>query len=472
MASDNTSHEAPSSSSGSRPSTTATSTPARAITISTDRSTDRSSALRILNGNSITDERKPHRTQSLSVTVPKSSPIHNRAASVATSSPAGRKRLSLSFPVLPPGYDPPPRNSYTPSIASTTRDSPGTSSGDVSPEDSASFLTVLAAQERRVLELREELNKAETELTKLKRQWANHEANKTRMEILNPGSFIAPQRVLGSDRGGALSSPTNREEYQRRQKTANSAAAGRKILPSQRHQRTLSLLSPERADFRQPFPRPSDVEEGEEPPSRKRHSMITPSVASETATSAAAAAAAARAQSLDLPSDRPKNSQESFITTGQQIAADFRDGLWSFLEDLKQVTVGDDTPRSAYPSVSRSNTTNGTNPNTVRRVSSKSNLRSTTTANSPDRDRIVPPTMERRPTTSKSKKRHSTILPPDEAEALLIDFSSDEAEREPSFRWSSSTTLSDFPDANGIITPPSRGSTPRTSTRFVYLCFP
>jgi hypothetical protein len=472
MASDNTSHEAPSSSSGSRPSTTATSTPARAITISTDRSTDRSSALRILNGNSITDERKPHRTQSLSVTVPKSSPIHNRAASVATSSPAGRKRLSLSFPVLPPGYDPPPRNSYTPSIASTTRDSPGTSSGDVSPEDSASFLTVLAAQERRVLELREELNKAETELTKLKRQWANHEANKTRMEILNPGSFIAPQRVLGNDRGGALSSPTNREEYQRRQKTANSAAAGRKILPSQRHQRTLSLLSPERADFRQPFPRPSDVEEGEEPPSRKRHSMITPSVASETATSAAAAAAAARAQSLDLPSDRPKNSQESFITTGQQIAADFRDGLWSFLEDLKQVTVGDDTPRSAYPSVSRSNTTNGTNPNTVRRVSSKSNLRSTTTANSPDRDRIVPPTMERRPTTSKSKKRHSTILPPDEAEALLIDFSSDEAEREPSFRWSSSTTLSDFPDANGIITPPSRGSTPRTSTRFVYLCFP
>ncbi|CCX10490.1 Protein of unknown function [Pyronema omphalodes CBS 100304] len=72
--------------------------------------------------------------------------------------------------------------------------------------------------------------------------------------------------------------------------------------------------------------------------------------------------------------------------------------------------------------------------------------------------------MERRPTTSKPKKRHSTILSPDEAEALLIDFSSDEAEREPSFRWSSSTTLSDFPDANGIITPPSRGSTPRTST--------
>lgn len=42
------------------------------------------------------------------------------------------------------------------------------------PADSISFLIALAAQERRVLELREELHKADEDLEKLKKQRAVH----------------------------------------------------------------------------------------------------------------------------------------------------------------------------------------------------------------------------------------------------------------------------------------------------------
>ena len=49
--------------------------------------------------------------------------------------------------------------------------------------DSNTFLTALASQERRVLELKEELQKAETDLEKLKRQWTTHEAAKKRNEL-------------------------------------------------------------------------------------------------------------------------------------------------------------------------------------------------------------------------------------------------------------------------------------------------
>ncbi|KAF8253025.1 hypothetical protein K440DRAFT_273938 [Wilcoxina mikolae CBS 423.85] len=394
---------------------------------------------------------RPQRTQSLSVTVPRIQTAHARAASVATSSPAGRKRLSLSFPVLPPGYDPPPRNHSpaTPSSSSVGLTTPP--NGDVSPEDSASFLTILAAQERRVLELREELSKAESELTKLKRQWANHEANKSRYEVHNSG-VTTPQRT-GRDMRDAMTSPTNREEFQRRQQRGVTGSSSRKVLPSQRHQRTLSLLSPDR-EFRQSFPRPKDLDSDSASAISKKRASLNAKESSSTSLSA-------RAQSLDLP-DRPK-SQDLFIKTGQQIAADFRDGLWTFLEDLKQATVGEDTPRAPTPNTTTATTSR---PNTVRRISSKANLRSSST------EKLNGTSLERRHSKENRKSSRKGKLP--ETEESLIDFSQDNDQlqsrddRDPSFRWSSST-LSDYPDPSGIMTPPSRASTPRTSTRLVSL---
>jgi hypothetical protein len=348
---------------------------------------------------------QPTRPRSLIVNASNPQPPHIRAASIATSRPAARKRLSLSFPVLPPGYNPPSRHSpATPSVSGTT--TPSQSSSEANPDDSSAFLTVLAAQERRVLELKEELSKAETELTKLKRQWANHEANKSRYEIALNSGLTSPR-----GNGDILTSPTSRAEFERRQRATGS---GRKVLPSQRHQRALSLLSPERSEFRQPFPR-SKVADADADP-RKRQSLRSPPPLKESGLS--------RTQSLTLP-ERPKN-HDVLLKTGQQIAADFRDGLWTFLEDLKQATVGEDIPRAPPP-------------RSVRKTSSKASLRANGGV-----------ALQRKPSRESRKSAHR--------EESLIDFGQDDDLSESNFRWSTSTT-------DSIITPPSRASTPRTSTR-------
>ena len=392
-------------------------------------------------------QHRPQRTQSLSATLPRIQTSHTRSASVATSSSSGRKRLSLSFPVLPPGCDPPPRN-YSPatplssSVGLTTPPN-----GDVSPEDSSAFLTALAAQERRVLELREELSKAESELAKLKRQWTNHEANKSRHELLGSG-LSTPQRA--ATMRDAMTSPTNREEFERRQSMRGTAgSSGRKVLPSQRHQRTLSLLAPERTEFRQPFPQPKDLD-SDPAPAKSQGRCPSPNT-----NGPEPASFSARAASLDL-ADRPKG-QDVFIKTGQQIAADFRDGIWTLLEDLRSAAVGDDTARKPPTPAARSNT--------VRRISSKANLRSPSVEKKPDGIAA-----ERRQSKDLRKPRKGKKAA--EIEESPTDSSDQSSVRDagdPSFRWSSgsSATLSDYPDPSGIITPPSRASTPRTSTRLV-----
>lgn len=205
-----------------------------------------------------------------------------------------------------------------------------------------------------------------------------------------------------------MASPTGRAEFQRRQKLA--VGGGGKVLPSQRHQRTLSLLSPVRVqDSRVPFPRPKDLEEEEAgqvaPPMVRRAPRTTP-------------------PPPPLPIERPKN-QDVLLKTGQQIAADFRDGLWTFLEDLKQATVGDEV---AVPQPAAG----------LRRASSSR-------------------TSRERPGVRRGKRV------PDVEEAL-IDFADEEVS---SFRWSSSSAYSDYPELGGTA-PASRSSTPRTSTRCVY----
>jgi hypothetical protein len=354
------------------------------------------------------------RAQSLSVTVPKPQ-SHMRAQSIATSSPA-RKRLSLSFPVLPPGCEPPSRN-RSPTSGTVT---PQTLfPAEIDPDDSAAFLTALAAQERRVLELREELSKAESELTKLKRQWAIHEAKKTRREMALGSSVLTSPTRRGDPRD-SLTSPTTREDFERRRKPTT--GAGRKVLSSQRHTRTLSLLSPERQ------------QQPDTPTMDQDHSQLVEGHAlmnSPSVKESSSSTSPLRTQSLDLPTTRPKN-QDVLLKTGKQMAEDFRDGLWNFIEDLKQATVGEDIMR----------------PPPIRRIPSRSNLRQPSTSTI---------TSLRNATKSKGKEREDD----------LIDLGQDEENQ--NFRWSTSTTLS---DPSGVTTPPSRASTPRTSTRFVPSSFP
>jgi septal ring factor EnvC (AmiA/AmiB activator) len=64
------------------------------------------------------------------------------------------------------------------------------------PNDSNGFLVALAGQERRVLELKEELQKAEDELKRLKKQWAHHEAHKKKAEIRHVEQLQPLQTVV------------------------------------------------------------------------------------------------------------------------------------------------------------------------------------------------------------------------------------------------------------------------------------
>ena len=89
------------------------------------------------------------------------------------------KRLSLTLPVQTDVANASYRTTPSPSKSTFPTTIPEDLASPTGPTDS-SFLTALAAQERRVLELREELLRAEQALKKLKSDWSAHEAQKKR----------------------------------------------------------------------------------------------------------------------------------------------------------------------------------------------------------------------------------------------------------------------------------------------------
>src|SRR3954447_17636338 len=96
---------------------------------------------------------------------------HSRALSYTPRRP---NRLSLSFPVAA-STDSNDSARPTPTSSNTSSFPPTPAEVSIaSPNDPNGFLVSLASQERKVLELKEELQKAEAELETLKRRWATH----------------------------------------------------------------------------------------------------------------------------------------------------------------------------------------------------------------------------------------------------------------------------------------------------------
>lgn len=396
------------------------------------------------------------------------------SASVPSSSPRTqptqtRKRLSLSFPILPANSNLSPR--YVSPVASPAY-SPSAPLVDISqltPDDPMAFLTALAAQERRVLELKEELGKAETELGRLKRQWAVHEATK-KLHDITPSSAerLRPLNTSiaaagGEDRG--ILSPT-REQYQARKATLSSlnGTSNRKVLPSQRHQRTLSLLATnntnrDRDTYRQPFPQPAglDEESGGLPPLVKRHTFAS-STSSHSASSSVSSQSRPqrpqRPQSLIEPTTK-RNSQDALIRTGKQMAEDFKEGLWTFIEDLRQATVGDEAINSSVNATGIRASPNGSISG-MARSNSKSSTRSTSPASKAVKSHKEESLIDFGDSDNDTPNRSRTI----EEDSLLAG----------SARWSTSSTIL---SSDSVVSPPtSRSSTPRTSTRFASLLLP
>jgi len=253
---------------------------------------------------------------------PRTAVKHSRALSYTPRRP---NRLSLSFPVATgtsgnESARPTPTSSNTPSFPATPAEV-----SDASPNDPNGFLVALAGQERRVLELKEELEKAEADLAKLKRQWALHEAHKKKAEIRNVEQ-LQPLNTVEAAGGSEDPATTPRQsaEMDRRRALLNNInipkESRRKF--SGAHTRALSLLSPERSNFTQSFP---PVQESGAEGSGMPRSTTMPD------------------PSIRKSSSRSRNSYHGGVTHGaKQIAEDVKAGLWTFLEDLRQATVGDE----------------------------------------------------------------------------------------------------------------------------------
>lgn len=197
----------------------------------------------------------------------------------------------------------------------------------------------LAGQERKVFELREELNRAEAELKKLKTQWAIHEADKKRAEI-RLVRRLEPMQLEETIQGQAT--PLGDEDIARRSAeldrrkailAANVTKVSRRKIITGGHTRALSLLSPDRSPNGQ-YPsfetveRTRDsIEVGPGLPGIPRK-MTMPDTT----------------QGLSkVTSDRARHSYQGSTTIGvKQIAEDLKAGLWTFMEDLRQATVGEE----------------------------------------------------------------------------------------------------------------------------------
>ncbi|KAI0427344.1 hypothetical protein F5Y09DRAFT_316651 [Xylaria sp. FL1042] len=232
-------------------------------------------------------------------------------------------RLSLTLPIALPNSlssRPTPTSSMPPTPVDTLTVN--------SPVDSDGFIIAIAAQERRVLELREELARAEADLKKLQRQWTIAEACKKRP----PHTTAEPPRVLApaaSLRDGREDSPASKRtsELERRKAILLAQSQGtprqhKRTVIRGGHARTLSLLSPTKSL--------SDVSTHEDrDDAQSPDSYITQS---------------------PTPIVRPVNKRATWApprSTQQssgvkQLANDFKQGLWTFVEDLRQATVGDE----------------------------------------------------------------------------------------------------------------------------------
>ena len=241
------------------------------------------------------------------------------------------------------------QSSQVPTPSSSVPNTPLVSTRAPSPDkcplrsgDSSTFLTALATQERRVLELREELQKAEGELDRLKNQWASHEAARKKNELrhleqLQPLQTTSAVIGLSDDNESRI---TTRDFDRGQMAPFPVKYPQRTVFSGSRHARTLSLLSPKDSltdlsvSSRGPRPPRGNREDGD---------ITTKAIATthELSTSTDGINDFAKPY-RGLPKDM-------ILETGKQIVGDFRQGLWTFFEDLKQVTVGDEAASVSEP---------------------------------------------------------------------------------------------------------------------------
>jgi hypothetical protein len=263
--------------------------------------------------------------------------------------PRASNRLSLSLPIQAGERDAAwlTRIAPTDSEPSTRQASPSLDVDQkLSTSASNEFLVALAAQERRVLELKEELYRAESQLKKLKRQWALHEASRNtgRSDVENTQvelRHIQPTMsgIDGATGGEAEDKPTRRslnmDVDRRKAMLAGSTKDSRRKVISGGHTRALSLLSPVQGPYGQTASASQALNSNKE---HEADRIVTPT-ASQPPTSQ---------NLMKSSSNRARHSYQGSATIGvKQLAEDIKSGLWTFMEDLRQATVGEEAIKGA-----------------------------------------------------------------------------------------------------------------------------
>lgn len=282
---------------------------------------------------------------------------HSRTMSVATdtsNSTAPRtNRFSLSFPVQPSGSMSPVRMAQSPTREASPI-APESRPSSTGPTDT-NFLTAIAAQERRVLELKEELVKAEGDLNNLKRQWQQHEAQKKRNDARSVTKLQPLHTSLASEDKEVDVDGSNawmQQEMERRKALLNgSRPSNRRVFSGSKHTRTLSLLSPGSMG-------PPAAPSIQRPPRPPRKDSLPQSArrSQETEAPKLRPPPITRASTTpDLTVDGTRTPDplaelaEASAEAGKKVATGLRDGLWTFWEDLRQATVGDEATQIPPP---------------------------------------------------------------------------------------------------------------------------
>lgn len=261
----------------------------------------------------------------------------------ATSRPS--KRLSLNFPILPPSNFDAQSVASSPGLlapAESQQNSPSLKPAAPSPGESPGFLTSLAAQERKVLELREELHRAEAELLALKKQWAQYEAHKKKHEVRHGERMEAISLAEGRVENGQTNpKKIPHGEWQRHVKVGGKRTQQR-VFPGSKHTRALSLLSP--TSENQLPQRSCSIDGVPDLNANQRHptEVGSRSTAYDQDTLQENDTSPKTQKELLARNSLPAPSRETLVRTSKQVASELREGLWTFFEDIRQATVGEE----------------------------------------------------------------------------------------------------------------------------------
>ncbi|KJZ71773.1 hypothetical protein HIM_08858 [Hirsutella minnesotensis 3608] len=235
------------------------------------------------------------------------------------------KRLSFTLPIAQPTGDrtrPPPISAAPASMPPTPIETPTVPS----TSDANEFIIAIAAQERRVLELREELVQAEKALVELKERWAAGdscpqggvgravERPASIGPVMSDDTSIASRRSVELDRRRMLLQNQSQNQNQ-----STPTQGNRRRVIRGGHTRALSLLSPARSTSEFPFADSNSPGQG---------GPRSAGLASKRA------------------SWQPRSVQNSPIVP--QFMEDFKVGFRAFVEDIRQITVGDEPVASQY----------------------------------------------------------------------------------------------------------------------------